>query len=64
MDTALLLRMSKMLVLEKLRPPNVEIKLVEQNLPDKAIYELPFKVTKENKLRYFQYKVIPETHKG
>ena len=48
----------KMLVLEMLQPPNVEVKLVEQNLPVKAIYELPFKVTMENKLRCFQYKVI------
>ena len=33
-------------------------KLVEQNLTAKAIYELPFKVTMENKLRCFQYKVV------
>ena len=48
----------KMLVLEMLKPLNVEMQLVEQNLPVKAIYELPFKVTMENKLRCFQYKVI------
>ena len=41
-----------------LKPPNVETTLVEQNLPVKAIFELPFKVTMENKLRCFQYKVI------
>lgn len=41
-----------------LKPPNVERKLVEQNLSTKAVYELPFKVTMENKLRYFQYKVV------
>jgi len=48
----------KMLVLEMHKPSNVEKKLNEQNLPVKAIYELPFKVTMENKLRCFQYKVI------
>ena len=31
-----------------LNPPNVEMKVVEQNLLVKAIYELPFKVTMEN----------------
>ena len=39
----------KMLVLEMLKPPNVEVKLVKQNLPVKAINELSFKVTMENK---------------
>ena len=48
----------KMLVLETHKPSNIERKLDEQNLPVKAIYELPFKVTMENKLRCFQYKVI------
>ena len=48
----------KMFVLEMFKTPRVEAKLVEQNLPVKAIYELPFKVTMENKLRCFQYKVI------
>ena len=48
----------KMFVLRTLKPPNVERNLVEQNLSIKAVYELPFKVTMENKLRCFQYKVI------
>jgi len=48
----------KMLVLETHKPANVEKELNEQNLPVKTIYELPFKVTMENKLRCFQYKVI------
>ena len=48
----------KALVLETHNPPNVEMKLNEHNLPVKAIYELPFKVTMENKLRCFQFKVI------
>ena len=48
----------KTLVLEMHKPSNVEMKLDEQNLPLKAICELPFKVTMENKLRCFQYKVI------
>ena len=41
-----------------LKPPNVETILAKQNLTVKAIYELPFKVTMENKLRCFQYKVV------
>ena len=41
-----------------LKPPNVERKLVEQNISTKAVYELPFKVTIENKLRCYQYKVV------
>ena len=41
-----------------LKPPNVERILAEQNLTVKDIYELPFKVTMENKLRCFQYKVV------
>ena len=48
----------KMFVLKMVKPPNVERILAEQNLTVKAIYELPFKVTMENKLRYFQYKVV------
>ena len=40
------------------KPSNVEMKLNKQNLQVKAIYESPFKVTMENKLRCFQYKVI------
>ena len=40
------------------KPPDVERILAEQNLTVKAIYELPFKVTMENKLRCFQYKVV------
>ena len=47
----------KMFMSEMFKTPRVEAKLVEQNLPVKAIYELPFKVTMENKLRCFQYKV-------
>ena len=43
----------KMFVLKMLKPPNVERKLVEQNLSTKAVYDLPFKVTMENKLRCF-----------
>ena len=48
----------KMFVLKMLKPPNVERILAEQNLTVKAICELPFKVTMENKLRCFQYKVV------
>ena len=48
----------KMFVLKMLKPPNVARKLVEQNISTKAVYELPFKVRMENKLRCFQYKVI------
>ena len=48
----------KMFVLKRLEPPNVERKLVEQNISTKAVYELPFNVTMENKLRCFQYKVV------
>ena len=36
----------------------VERKLVEQNFSAKAIYELPYKVTMENKLKYFHYNVV------
>ena len=42
-----------------LKPPNVERKLVEQNsISTEAVYELPFKVTMDNKLKCFQYKVV------
>ena len=41
----------KMFVLRTLKPPHVERNLVEQNLSTKAVYELPLKVTMENKLR-------------
>ena len=43
----------ELLVLKVFKAPNVEIKLVEKHLLIKAIYELPFKVTIENKLRCF-----------
>ena len=43
----------KMFVLRMFKPPNVERKLVEQNLSTKAVYDLPFKVTMENKLGCF-----------
>ena len=36
----------------------IERILAEQNHTVKAVYELPFKVTMENKLRCFQYKVV------
>ena len=48
----------KMFVLRMFKPPNVERNLVEQNISTEAVYELPFKVTKENKLRCFQYRVV------
>ena len=48
----------ELLVLKVFKAPNVENKLVEKHLLIKAIYELPFKVTLENKLRCFQYKLI------
>ena len=48
----------KMFVLKMIKPPNVERNLVEQNLSTKAVYELPFKVTMDNKLKCFQYKVV------
>ena len=47
-----------MFVLKMLKPPKVERKLFKQNISAKAVYELPFKVTMENKLRCFQYKVV------
>ena len=48
----------KFFVLKMLKPPNVERIPTEQNLTVKAIYELPFKVTMENKLTCFEYKVV------
>ena len=48
----------KKLVLSSLKAPNVETELVEKHLPLKAIYEVPFKVTIEDKLRCFQFKII------
>ena len=47
----------KTFVLEMFKTPRVEAKLVEQNLPVKAIYELPFKVTMEDKLRYLNIRL-------
>ena len=44
----------KLFVLKMFKPPNVERTLVEQNISTKAVYELPSKVTMENKLRCFQ----------
>ena len=44
----------KMFVLKMFNPPNVERKIVEQNILTKAVYGLPFKVTiMENKLSVF-----------
>ena len=54
----------KMFVLKMLKPPNVERNPVEQNLSAKATYELPFKVTMENKLRCFQYKYLINQARG
>ena len=39
-------------------PPIVEISLSKQVPNVKDVYELPFKVTVENKLRSFQFKII------
>lgn len=48
-----------LLVGKSFRPPTVEHRLQNQNATDlEAIYELPFKITIENKLRSFQYKLI------
>ena len=47
----------KQLVLSSLKAPNIETELVEKHLPFKAIYELPFRVIIENKLRCFQFKI-------
>ena len=55
-----------MLAERSFSPPIVEISLRKQVLNVKAIYELPFKVTVENKLRSFQFKlihnIIPTNH--
>ena len=48
----------KQLVLSSLKAPNIETELAEKHLPLKAIYELPVRVTIENKLRCFQFKII------
>ena len=46
--------------------PIVEINLRKQVLNVKAVHELPFKITVENKLRRFQFKlihnIIPTNH--
>ena len=47
-----------MLAERSFSPPIVEISLRKQGLNIKAVYELPFKVTVENKLRSFQFKLI------
>ena len=55
-----------MLAERSFSPPIVEINLRKQVLNVKAVYELPFKVTVENKLRSFQFKlihnIIPTNH--
>ena len=38
--------------------PLAELYLKEQNLNPRAVYKLPFKITIENKLRSFQFKII------
>ena len=43
-------------------PPIVEISLSKQVLNVKDVYELPFKVTVENKLRSFQFKIMHNMH--
>ena len=43
---------------ESFPPPIVEISLSKQVSNVKDVYELPFKVTVENKLRSFQFKII------
>ena len=48
----------ELLVWKVLKSPKIELELVGKNLSPKAIYQLPFKVTVENKLRCFQYKII------
>ena len=40
-------------------PPLTESYLREQTFTPSAVYELPFKITIENKLRSFQFKLIP-----
>ena len=39
-------------------PPLIESYLREQTFTPSAVYELPFKITVENKLRSFQFKLI------
>ena len=39
-------------------PPLIESYLREQTFTPSAVYELPFKITIENKLRSFQFKLI------
>ena len=39
-------------------PPLAELYLIEQNLNPSAVFKLPFKITIENKLRSFQFKLI------
>ena len=55
-----------MLAERSFSPPIVEISLRKQVLNVKAVFELPFKVTVENKLRSFQFKlihnIIPTNH--
>ena len=55
-----------MLAERSFSPPIVEINLRKQVLNVKAVYELPFKVTVEIKLRSFQFKlihnIIPTNH--
>ena len=55
-----------MLAERSFSPPIVEINLRKQVLNVKAVHELPFKITVENKLRNFQFKlihnIIPTTH--
>ena len=55
-----------MLAERSFSPPTVEISLRKQVLNVKAVYELSFKVTVENKLRSFQFKliynIIPTNH--
>ena len=55
-----------MLAERSFTPPIAEISLRKQVLNVKAVYKLPFKVTVENKLRSFQFKlihnIIPTNH--
>ena len=58
-DNASAKKASSLLVEKSFCPPTVEHQLQNQNVTDlEAIYELPFKITIENKLRSFQYKLI------
>ena len=47
-----------MLAERSFSPPIIKINLKKQVLNVKAVYELPFEVTIENKLRSFQFKLI------